>query len=84
MADSLYYTYIVNKPSSEAFFVPNGFEANVEVHLWGGGGGAGSGSTGGGGGYVKSTVTVAEGDFFEITVGGKGGDGGPPGPGGAG
>ena len=86
MSDSLYYTYIVNKPSSEAFFVPNGFEANVEVHLWGGGGGAGSGATGGGGGYVKSTVTVAEGDFFEITVGGAGGDasGNSPGIGGSG
>jgi len=86
MSDSLYYTYIVNKPSSEAFFVPNGFEANVEVHLWGAGGGAGSGAGGGGGGYVKSTVTVAEGDFFEITVGGAGGDssGGSPGVGGSG
>jgi hypothetical protein len=86
MSDSLYYTYIVDKPNSEAFFVPNGFEANVEVHLWGAGGGAGSGAAGGGGGYVKSIVTVAEGDFFEITVGGKGGDssGGTPGTGGSG
>ena len=66
MADSLYYTYIVDEPSSEAFFVPDGFEANVEVHLWGAGGGGGYASSGGGGGYVKSIVTVAEGDFFEI------------------
>ena len=83
MADSLYYTYVVNTPSSEAFFVPNGFEANVEVHLWGAGGGSGSASAGGAGGYVKSTVTVAEGDFFEITVGGAGGAAGA-GAGGAG
>jgi hypothetical protein len=83
MADSLYYTYIVDKPSSEAFFVPNGFEANVEVHLWGAGGGSGSASAGGAGGYVKSTVTIAEGDFFEITVGGAGGAAGA-GAGGAG
>jgi len=75
MADSLYYTYIVNKPTSEAFFVPDGFESNVEVHLWGAGGGGGLASSGGGGGYVKSIVTVAEGDFFEITVGGAGGTG---------
>jgi len=75
MADSLYYTYIVDEPSSEAFFVPDGFEANVEVHLWGAGGGGGYASSGGGGGYVKSIVTVAEGDFFEITVGGAGGIG---------
>ena len=72
MADSLYYTYIVDRPASEAFFVPDGFEANVEVHLWGAGGGGGYASSGGGGGYVKSIVTVAEGDFFEITVGGGG------------
>jgi hypothetical protein len=83
MSDSLYYTYIVDKPSSEAFFVPNGFEANVEVHLWGAGGGPGSASAGGAGGYVKSTVTIAEGDFFEITVGGAGGAAGA-GAGGAG
>jgi hypothetical protein len=85
MADSLYYTYIVDKPSSQAFYIPNGFEANVEVHLWGAGGGSGSASAGGAGGYIKSTVTVAEGDFFEITVGGAGGAGaGSPGAGGSG
>ena len=82
MSDSLYYNYIVKDATTKAFFVPDGFESNVEVHLWGAGGGSGSGAAGGGGGYVKSTITVAEGDFFEITVGGEGGDssGQTPGP----
>jgi hypothetical protein len=65
MSDSLYYTYIVKDATTKAFFVPDGFEANVEVHLWGAGGGAGSVVPGGGGGYVKSTITVNEGDFIK-------------------
>lgn len=72
------YVYIVrNDSTGTAFFMPEGFESNVTVHLWGAGGGQGYSSTSGGGGaYVTSTLSVSEGDFVEIFVGNPGTNGG--------
>jgi len=71
------YVYIVrNDSTGTAFFMPEGFESNVTVHLWGAGGGQGYSSTsGGGGGYVTSTLSLSEGDFVEIFVGNPGTNG---------
>lgn len=69
-SDYLKYVYIAKDPGPRAFTMPKGFEETVEVHLWGAGGGAGyGGAPGGGGGYVKSTLTIAEGDIVEIGIG---------------
>jgi hypothetical protein len=70
------YISTIKDVGSYTFIMPDGFEANVEIHFWGAGGGEGYNDTaGGGGGYVKSNITIQSGDTVEIVVGGAGGVG---------
>ena len=67
------YKIIVDKVGYYNFTMPDGFEDNVEVHLFGAGGGVGASTAGGaGGGYVKSNVTISSGDQIGVVVGGGG------------
>jgi hypothetical protein len=76
MSDREYVYIVSNDSTGTAFFMPEGFESNVTVHLWGAGGGQGYSSTlGGGGAYVSSTLSLSEGDFVEIFVGNPGTNG---------
>ena len=76
MSDREYLYIVRNDSTGTAFFMPEGFESNVTVHLWGAGGGQGySATSGGGGAYVTSTLILSEGDFVEIFVGNPGTNG---------
>lgn len=76
MSDREYLYIVRNDSTGTAFFMPEGFESNVTVHLWGAGGGQGySATSGGGGAYVTSTLSLSEGDFVEIFVGNPGTNG---------
>lgn len=66
------YIYTVANPGYHAFTMPDGFQSNVEVHLWGAGGGAGGGVNGGGGSYATTSISVTKGDIIEIGVGAAG------------
>ena len=64
-------------PGWHNFVVPEGVKS-IQVELWGGGGGGGSatlflpGSGGGGGGYVRATLSVGQGNQYQIYVGAGG------------
>lgn len=66
--------YTRNTPGVTVFTMPDGFESNVEVHVWGAGGGDGTGADGAGGGYAKSNVQINQGDTVTIIVGSQGQD----------
>lgn len=86
---STYFKLVLDKPATEGFIMPKGFESNVEIHAWGAGGGSGGGprgGAGGGGSYAYAEVQINAGDFVEMiigkpglstgsTVGGQGGQG---------
>ena len=72
---SLQYVYTIPTPELLSFTMPQGFQSNVAVYLWGAGGGAGaSGGVGGGGGFAYGNITVNPGDFVQVDVGGAGAD----------
>lgn len=72
---SLQYVYTIATPELFSFTMPQGFQSNVQVYLWGAGGGQGSGGgAGAGGGFVQSNIAVNQGDFVQVDVGGAGQD----------
>lgn len=74
MAD-LSYKVNVSNAGHYRFTMPAGFEANVEVHMWGAGGGAGVSSSGGGGAYVTNILKFQANDVVDVIVGGAGNPG---------
>ena len=72
---SLQYVYTIPTAELVSFTMPQGFQSNVQVYLWGAGGGQGyGGAPGAGGGFVQSTITINQGDFVQVDVGGAGQD----------
>ena len=75
---SLQYVYTIPTAELVSFTMPQGFQSNVQVYLWGAGGG---GAPGAGGGFASSSVIINAGDFVQVDVGGAGTDGSQSTPG---
>ena len=76
---------------TQTFTVPFGYDATMDVYLWGGGGGGGGydahqGGSGAGGQFAYGKIQVSAGSHVTVSVGGPGGPGGSGGgaPGGYG
>lgn len=68
---------VFSTQGASTYTVPAGV-TSMTVKMWGAGGGGGEtgGGDGGGAGYVEGTISVSEGQTFDVYIGGGGGAGG--------
>jgi hypothetical protein len=64
---------------TQSFTMPDGFNSQVQVYMWGGGGGGaardggnGFGGDGAAGWYINTLLDIEPGDYVSVTVGGGG------------